>query len=857
MKQTTFIPRPLSQRDPAWKNETLGHDSLLTIGTNGSALTSLVMLVNGYGYNETPSSLNMKLKDGGFLGGLINWSALPHFFPTLSYKNLVICKGQPAPVEAINESLDSGQPVIAEISPTNNPDLENHWVVLVGRQGQDYLILDPYPIPADSAPVSLVARFGAGSEPSRIITTLVWYEFTGSSLPQVPSTSNFIEKDKNPKTDSDRPSGVDRLNYEKYAEAFAKIILNYETSTPLTIGIYGQWGQGKSFLMGKIKKALKDREKLLWFIRLFTWLKQIWDGVSHVWWIISNSAYRTKWFNGRRAEKEQRTEQKQATQPMPTEQTASAFSRFRNWIAIQRKIRAETVDWHVVEFNAWSYVGTDHLWAGLITHLYKEAEQYFGLRLSLVRLWRAIKRSLPKSFLIVVFYVLLGMAISLIINSQQIATSFGDLAVAVKAVGASALSAAGLASLPTLWTTLKEFADNLFLTRSKSLQNLAAKPDFSAQIGIMADIKEELHFIRQLMQKGKYGHRTRFILFIDDLDRCDHKKAVEVLQAIMLLLTDEDGAPFVIFLGLDARVLVRAIEATYGDVLVKAGINGYEYLDKIVQVPFVIPMPNDIEIGVYVDAMLWASQEEKDLVNKKMPQSTAVNLETNSANQTEEGKAAIIKDVEQAAGMSVGQMVTGYKTEGREEIPVSFTNAERVVVKNHVADVGNNPRKIKRIINIYRFTRQLLPTEYREIGFRWVLLTEQWPFHTAWLLEEIENDEQTKKNELEAKTILDVYDRVKERIMHKDMENLLGIDSDPDVFRSFIEQAPVFSVKEIKILRPYTFNLNPAIRSEVCKKAIKFIESKPMAEIQQAVPKPKSKKPASRKKKSSAAKVAA
>jgi uncharacterized protein YgiM (DUF1202 family) len=71
----------------------------------------------------------------------------------------------------------------------------------------------------------------------------------------------YIEKDKTPRTDSDHPSGPDRLNYTKYAQAFAKIILNHETSTPLTIGIYGQWGQGKSFLMGKIKDALKASRK--------------------------------------------------------------------------------------------------------------------------------------------------------------------------------------------------------------------------------------------------------------------------------------------------------------------------------------------------------------------------------------------------------------------------------------------------------------------------------------------------------------------------------------------------------------------------------------------------------------------
>src|SRR5688500_20047755 len=73
---------------------------------------------------------------------------------------------------------------------------------------------------------------------------------------------------------------------------------------------------------------------------------------------------------------------------------------YRQRINERRKMRRETVDFHMVEFNAWAYVGTDHLWAGLITHLYKEAEKYFGLELQSARLRQAFKKSLPKSLLI-------------------------------------------------------------------------------------------------------------------------------------------------------------------------------------------------------------------------------------------------------------------------------------------------------------------------------------------------------------------------------------------------------------------------------------------------------------------------
>jgi hypothetical protein len=344
----------------------------------------------------------------------------------------------------------------------------------------------------------------------------------------------------------------------------------------------------------------------------------------------------------------------------------------------------------------------------------------------------------------------------------------------------------------------------------------------------MAEIKREISFIGGLLRKGKNGRLTRFILLIDDLDRCEFKKAVEVLQAIMLLLTDEDGAPFVIFLSLDARVLVRAIEATYGDVLVKAGINGYEYLDKIVQVPFVIPAASNAEIGQYVDSMLWSSDAEKDQISKRI----AANPPAGNPLAVGASNVALRNEGGSQPG-EVGPNVEIPSTQKPpvqvqlERIPTMFTQMERKAIMQCANDLTDNPRKIKRIINIYRFTRQLFSAEQdREKAIRWVLLTEQWPFHVAWLLEQIENDAQTQKSELDNKTILDVYDLVKGNIYAPEMETLLGIDADPDLFDQFIKKPPVFTVQEIKRLLPLTINLNPAIRSEVSKQGVRLVGQK-------------------------------
>jgi len=183
----SFTPKYLSQRDSRWMNEKLGFDTTVSIGTDGCTLTCLTMLVNGYGFSETPSSLNRKLKDMGsgvgFLGSLIVWPGLTQAFPKIVFHNIIICRDQPAPISDINNSIDAGQPLVIEIDESPSAGLQNHWVVIYARQGNDYLMLDPWPEPADHAPVSLSTRYGFGRPASQFITAVAWYDAGSSPAP--------------------------------------------------------------------------------------------------------------------------------------------------------------------------------------------------------------------------------------------------------------------------------------------------------------------------------------------------------------------------------------------------------------------------------------------------------------------------------------------------------------------------------------------------------------------------------------------------------------------------------------------------------------------------------------------------
>jgi len=55
---------------------------------------------------------------------------------------------------------------------------------------------------------------------------------------------------------SDQPTGEDQLNFDPYAKTLADIIADGSVQTPLTIGIFGSWGSGKTSLMTMIKRRL-------------------------------------------------------------------------------------------------------------------------------------------------------------------------------------------------------------------------------------------------------------------------------------------------------------------------------------------------------------------------------------------------------------------------------------------------------------------------------------------------------------------------------------------------------------------------------------------------------------------------
>lgn len=167
-----------SQLDPRWRNQQIGHGRQ-TIGAWGCLLTCYAMMLHSYGLQLTPAELNQRLQQigrDGFIGANVQFVAPVRLLPGLQQGGNMRSRNTPEldftdrpnnPIGRIDAALAEGHTVLAQVDRTPNDayahaSTDQHWVILVSRSGDDYLMLDPA-VPADQVatqPLTLLRKYG-------------------------------------------------------------------------------------------------------------------------------------------------------------------------------------------------------------------------------------------------------------------------------------------------------------------------------------------------------------------------------------------------------------------------------------------------------------------------------------------------------------------------------------------------------------------------------------------------------------------------------------------------------------------------------------------------------------------------
>lgn len=263
--------------------------------------------------------------------------------------------------------------------------------------------------------------------------------------------------------------------------------------------------------------------------------------------------------------------------------------------------------------------------------------------------------------------------------------------------------------------TLYNFIDK----RSKS-------EDYRKHLGIISVIRKDLEILNSLFYEHQGEVQTngeaeifrnhfkvklqRIVLYIDDLDRCPEETVVQVLEAVNLLMA---FPLFVVVAGVDSRwirnALLRKHAIQFNGLHGGLGAGGAEldpsdYLEKIFQVPFHLKEPTDTDVKGMISKLAMGGAPLPEIKTKKVlttPTATSVMAASAGDSIVSAEKLTSTKALTDAIIPEISSVATI-----KEQIEtLTLTTTEVEILQRMSGIVGNNPRTIKRFVNIFRIIK--------------------------------------------------------------------------------------------------------------------------------------------------------
>ena len=282
-------------------------------------------------------------------------------------------------------------------------------------------------------------------------------------------------------------------------------------------------------------------------------------------------------------------------------------------------------------------------------------------------------------------------------NVAAAAAEIEDLTAADRALEGEIAALEARARSVTSGQILGEFvAERVGSTDYRKLLGTAAliQRDFDALSKLIDEQNEEFLKTDRGDTPPKPETLNRIILYIDDLDRCEPKRVIEVLQAVHLLLA---FPLFVVVVAVDSRWLAHSLAEHYPALATaaKTGITPFpdvneadhatpsDYLEKIFQVPF------------WIEPL--GPPARKSLVRGM--------LQGNLAPATGRGEPA--GDIEPLAFSDESEAMVRAMFDRKRALhlqtaALSVTPAELTFLDELAPLLGDTPRSIKRFVNVYQ-----------------------------------------------------------------------------------------------------------------------------------------------------------
>lgn len=494
---------------------------------------------------------------------------------------------------------------------------------------------------------------------------------------------------------SDRPAGQDDLGVRRYAESLAKFILHPDTR-PLTIGIHGPWGKGKTSFMGFIEQDLVREVCASGDPLALT------DLQKHDQRLADNRIAIEQAQDTLRRKPVDEEAQRNTIKTLQRERERALADREAAWKAVIKRSEEGVV---CVNFNAWRFEDSQQIWAGLASVIIDRFEAsltwFEKLRLRWIYLWRARRAEAWRAVIEVGLALVLGLLLWLLLNESAflgLADKDGLAKTLISLIGPFLIVA---------WRL-----HGLIRPLGQRVMEYAQLPDYREQRGFQHKVLDDIREVADTLRQFKRAE-PKIVIFIDDLDRCSDDKIMEILQAINLVLAE---SRFYVVMGVDTTMLFRAIQSHYrkahGGQTDPDGFARF-YLRKIIQLSFHLPDSADTQRSAFIDSLFSSAARGKVEV-----------VETGTAKEVAEGALPPLPvDV----------------TSLREADPVPLeqvtdTPAELQAFKDFSAFIEDNARETKRLVNVHRLVKILLQEanqgwsqERQRRLVRWLVFCSAWP----------------------------------------------------------------------------------------------------------------------------------
>ncbi|XP_055087022.1 kinase D-interacting substrate of 220 kDa B isoform X1 [Periophthalmus magnuspinnatus] len=625
-------------------------------------------------------------------------------------------------------------------------------------------------------------------------------------------------------------SDGDMLGYDLYSSALADILSEPTMQPPICVGLYAQWGSGKSFLLKKLEDEMKtfagqQIEPLFQFSWLVVFLTLLLCGsvavvlgftvdpklaiaVSLSLLALLYIFFVLVYFGSRRERESWNWAWVISTR----------LARHVGYLELLLKLmfvnppelpeqttRALPVRFLFTDYNRLSSVGGETSMAEMIATLSDACEREFGFMAT--RLFRVFKNDEIqgkkwKKTCCVPSFVLFAITFGCLITGVALLAIFkvDRENMTVNAVLIAMASVVGLALLlncRTWW----QVGDSVLNSQRKRLHSAANNLHKLKSEGFMKVLKQEVELMSKMAKTidGFTQNQTRMAVIIDGLDACEQDKVLQMLDTVRVLFSK---GPFISIFASDPHIIIKAINQNLNSVLRDSNINGHDYMRNIVHLPVFLnsrglstakklcmATPSNGDGGA---AEGWHEDMERKFSQNNLGQDPPKSGTKTALNR---------RDTYRRRHMQ--------RTITRQ---MSFDLTKLLVTEDWFSDIS--PQTMRRLLNIVSITGRLLRAN--QILFNWdrlaswINLTEEWPYRTSWIILFLEESDGVS----DQVTLKTIYERISKSIpTTKDVEPLLEIDGDIRSFEVFLSsRQPSLTARDVEMFLPCTVNLDPKLR---------------------------------------------